>query len=292
MRKNLFILLLAMGTAALSPAHAGTWAQADAYSPREGWAYGADTATYPALAGEPAVWALGDLDKVGTGGGEAHSGVPGPCTYCWSAETMAQAFAAVNASSGWLKAGAVARYSGGADAMAQFTDTLNFGAGSVHWDLNLDTFRHQGVEGGGELTFEMAWLTGDADFPFETFLSLLVTSDGFWQLNAFDDFSTGADFTGMHVEHDMFALFPYSRDLVVTLRTRADCTNSFVETDCSAEMDATHSAYLGLTGDFSSSNGYGYLGLSAPSSVPEPTTLMLSLLGLAALARRRGRADR
>ena len=55
MRKNLFILLLAMGTAALSPAHAGTWAQADAYSPREGWAYGADTATYPALAGEPAV---------------------------------------------------------------------------------------------------------------------------------------------------------------------------------------------------------------------------------------------
>lgn len=291
MRTKLFILLLAMGVAALSPAHAATQASADAYSVREGWAFGADTASYPALAGEPSVWARSKLDTNGAGDSQAGSALPGPCAYCWSPATMSASFAAVNANAGWLKAGAVARYSGGAESMAQFSDTLNFLPGSAHWNLNLNvTTRRQGIEGGADLLFEMAWRTNDPDHPFDTFLSLLVLSDGFWQLNAFDDLSSGSDFTGMHVEHDMFALAPYSRDLVVTLRARADCTNSVVEQDCEAEMDATHSAYLGLSGDYTSSNGYRYQGLQEPQPIPEPATLMLSLLGLAALARRRGRA--
>jgi hypothetical protein len=58
------------------------------------------------------------------------------------------------------------------------------------------------------------------------------------------------------------------------------CEHSSTDGDCLAILNATGTAYLGLQGDFTSANGYQYLGVPSASAVPEPGTYLLSGLAL------------
>jgi len=99
--------------------------------------------------------------------------------------------------------------------------------------------------------------------------------------------------TGTRVDL-MFALtgLPAIFDVELNGSVQADCTRTVLNGPCRATMDASNSAYLSLAGNFTSANGYQYLGRTAipgdgggngepgSNAVPEPASLGLLLAGL------------
>lgn len=88
---------------------------------------------------------------------------------------------------------------------------------------------------------------------------------------------------------------PALLDMQLDASVQAGCVKTG-NGDCRAKMDAFNSAYIELTGTYSSTNGYQYLGRGTVTgepgnAVPEPTSLALVLAGLTMVggAARRGR---
>lgn len=83
--------------------------------------------------------------------------------------------------------------------------------------------------------------------------------------------------TGTSTSLDFFIWNPLQPFVMeVSTSIQADCVRQGAG-NCEASVDAFHSAYLGITGDYVSANGYHYIGTAA---IPEPSTLALWLAGL------------
>ena len=101
----------------------------------------------------------------------------------------------------------------------------------------------------------------------------------------------------VHVDVDTSGVSPFSYavgdkvGLQVLMAAEAGCSTSLIhpEDTCTSESDASHTAFLGITGGFVSENGYSYLGFQQEvpgPSVPEPGTLALLAGGLVFVAAR------
>jgi hypothetical protein len=62
------------------------------------------------------------------------------------------------------------------------------------------------------------------------------------------------------------------------LWAEASCGHPFL--DCYAEADAGNTAYLKISGGYTSLNGYRYLGADASAAIPEPATFAMTIAGI------------
>jgi len=101
----------------------------------------------------------------------------------------------------------------------------------------------------------------------------------------------------LHVDVDTSVVSPFTYavgdkvGLQVVMAAETGCSTSLIhpEDTCAGESDASHTAFLGITGGFVSENGYSYLGFQQEQpgpSVPEPSTMALLAGGLAFVAAR------
>ncbi|MEP7364453.1 MAG: hypothetical protein ABI972_14455 [Acidobacteriota bacterium] len=111
-------------------------------------------------------------------------------------------------------------------------------------------------------------------------------------------YSLSASFDALNIPPGAF-LFPFALDLRLDVSSTCQVVNPITHFNCSADLKSTNSSYIGLSGNFTSQNGYQYLGTAATNppgepgdgepggpggEVPEPTTFLLVSPALAALA--------
>jgi hypothetical protein len=170
-----------------------------------------------------------------------------------------------------------------ASAMSAFTDTLTItGPLTFHVYVSSAEF----LEGNGEAVtnFDIGLETDSPDTPFERMLRFEKgrTSTGpYWSY---------LNFANLQGDSGTLAPFPFVTTVTlagwngplrlrVELSTSADCFSE----GCFASADAWHTAYLGITGNYVSANGYSYPGFQA-SDVPEPGSAGLAVAALVLIA--------
>lgn len=170
-----------------------------------------------------------------------------------------------------------------------FTPALTSLSFDIHLDLNLSVNADPGAEG----SYRFALRLGGGDstsVPFAFIAERRYTSANVLVTTAqvlLADGATVIDLADIPPTFDMslpIMLAPGGTAILISASASAEgpAGGSF------ANVNAYDSAWLGLRGDFTSLNGYGYPGF-AP--VPEPAGAALMLLGLAGLlAARRARA--
>ncbi len=96
---------------------------------------------------------------------------------------------------------------------------------------------------------------------------------------------------GFAVPLDLSAYVGTPLTLTYRVTDETLCNYSVNFGDCASIVDSLHTSYLGIQGQFTSQNGYQYLGAPAGSAVPEPGTYALIgvALTLGSLVRRRSR---
>jgi hypothetical protein len=79
-------------------------------------------------------------------------------------------------------------------------------------------------------------------------------------------------------------------DIELSLLVTASC-QVLGPADCTSLLSSPNSSHIGLTGSYTSENGYGYVGLADQTAVPEPSTVLMTGVAfvIASLARRRFR---